>query len=86
MQAQEVEQFCQYLRIRNYSDHTLASYQLDLKLFFAEAQNEFVDLVQQHTSVYHLRCKRIEEIIRRHDRAHGFIRQACNCIVNDAQL
>jgi site-specific recombinase XerD len=35
MQPIEVEQFCQYLKLRNYSGHTIASYRLDLQWFFA---------------------------------------------------
>lgn len=57
MRPTEVEQFCQYLKVRNYSDHTVASYQLDLQLFFAPLElaleevgwreaNQFVE--QQH--------------------------------------
>jgi site-specific recombinase XerD len=38
MQPSEVERFCQHLRNRNYSRHTVASYALDLQLFFAEIQ------------------------------------------------
>jgi site-specific recombinase XerD len=38
MQPAEVERFCQHLRNRSYSRHTVASYALDLQLFFAEIQ------------------------------------------------
>src|ERR1044071_8849469 len=38
MQPVEVERFCQHLRNRNYSPHTVASYALDLQLFFAGIQ------------------------------------------------
>lgn len=34
----EVEQFCQYLSVRNYSPHTVANYAIDLRLFFAQAR------------------------------------------------
>ncbi len=37
MPPPEVEQFCQYLRVRNYSAHTVESYALDLRVFFAHA-------------------------------------------------
>jgi len=37
MQPPEVEQFCQYLRVRNYSSHTVESYRIDLRLFFTHA-------------------------------------------------
>jgi site-specific recombinase XerD len=37
MQPAEVAQFCQYLRVRNYSPHTVANYAIDLRLFFAQA-------------------------------------------------
>ncbi len=37
MQPPEVEQFCQHLRVRNYSSHTVESYRIDLRLFFAQA-------------------------------------------------
>lgn len=36
MQPAEGERFCQHLRNRGYSRHTVASYALDLQLFFAE--------------------------------------------------
>jgi site-specific recombinase XerD len=36
MQSTEVAQFCQYLRVRNYSPHTVESYAIDLRLFFAQ--------------------------------------------------
>lgn len=36
MQPAEVERFCQHLRTRHYSRHSIASYGLDLQLFFAE--------------------------------------------------
>src|ERR1041384_5777325 len=36
MQPAEVERFCQHLRARHYSRHSIASYALDLQLFFAE--------------------------------------------------
>jgi len=37
MPPPEVEQFCQYLKVRNYSPHTVESYRIDLRLFFAQA-------------------------------------------------
>src|ERR671938_1433728 len=36
MQPAEVERFCQHLRTRHYSHHSIASYALDLQLFLAE--------------------------------------------------
>lgn len=36
MQPAEVERFCQHLRTRHYSRHSIESYALDLQLFFAE--------------------------------------------------
>jgi site-specific recombinase XerD len=36
MPPMEVERFCEHLRVRNYAHHTLASYHLDLRLFFTE--------------------------------------------------
>jgi site-specific recombinase XerD len=36
MRPAEVERFCQHLRNRSYSRHSIASYALDLQLFFAE--------------------------------------------------
>ncbi len=36
-QPAEIGQFCQYLKVRNYSPHTVESYQIDLRLFFAQA-------------------------------------------------
>ncbi len=38
MQPTEVAQFCQYLRVRNYSPHTVESYAIDLRLFFARVE------------------------------------------------
>src|ERR1044071_2917869 len=38
MRPAEVERFCQHLRNRNYSRHSIESYALDLQLFFAEIQ------------------------------------------------
>ena len=38
MRPAEVERFCQHLRSRNYSRHSIESYALDLQLFFAEIQ------------------------------------------------
>jgi len=38
MQPAEVERFCQHLRTRHYSRHSIESYALDLQLFFAEIQ------------------------------------------------
>lgn len=38
MPSTEVEQFCQHLRVRNYSPHTVESYRIDLGLFFAQAK------------------------------------------------
>jgi site-specific recombinase XerD len=35
MHPVEVEHFCEYLRLRNYAHHTIESYRLDLRLFFA---------------------------------------------------
>jgi site-specific recombinase XerD len=37
MQPAEVAQFCQYLRVRNYSPHTVENYAIDLRLFFAKS-------------------------------------------------
>lgn len=37
MQPAEVAQFYQYLRVRNYSPHTVENYAIDLRLFFAQA-------------------------------------------------
>ena len=34
MLPQEVERFCEHLRVRNYSQHTVENYHLDLHLFF----------------------------------------------------
>src|ERR1044071_8705380 len=31
----EIERFCEYLKLRNYSRHTIESYRIDLRLFFA---------------------------------------------------
>lgn len=36
MRPAEVERFCQHLRTRHYSRHSIESYALDLQLFFAE--------------------------------------------------
>lgn len=36
-QATEVERFCHYLRVRNYSAHTVENYRIDLRLFFEQA-------------------------------------------------
>lgn len=36
-QPAEITQFCHYLRVRNYSPHTVESYRIDLRLFFAHA-------------------------------------------------
>jgi site-specific recombinase XerD len=33
----QVEQFCHYLRVRNYSAHTVENYRIDLRLFFEGA-------------------------------------------------
>ena len=38
MQPAEVAQFCQYLRVRNYSPHTVGNYAIDLRLFFARSR------------------------------------------------
>lgn len=38
MQPTEVARFCQYLRVRNYSPHTVESYAIDLRLFFARVE------------------------------------------------
>lgn len=35
MHPMEVEHFCEHLRMRNYAHHTIESYRLDLRLFFA---------------------------------------------------
>jgi len=35
MHPVEVERFGEYLRLRNYAHHTIESYRLDLRLFFA---------------------------------------------------
>jgi site-specific recombinase XerD len=35
MESAEIKQFCEHLRVRNYSPHTVESYALDLRLFFA---------------------------------------------------
>lgn len=37
MQPAEIAQFCQHLRVRNYSPHTVENYHIDLRLFFAVA-------------------------------------------------
>ena len=37
MRAPEIDLFCQHLRTRNYSAHTVANYELDLCLFFGAA-------------------------------------------------
>jgi site-specific recombinase XerD len=33
----EIERFCEHLKLRNYSRHTIESYRIDLRLFFATA-------------------------------------------------
>ena len=35
MHPMEVEHFCEHLRMRHYAHHTIESYRLDLRLFFA---------------------------------------------------
>jgi site-specific recombinase XerD len=37
MAAATVQQFCDHLRVRNYSSHTIDNYALDLRLFFDQA-------------------------------------------------
>lgn len=44
----EVEQFCQYLRVRNYSPHTVESYAIDLRLFFAQAEERVRKVTWRH--------------------------------------
>jgi len=46
----EVEQFCQYLRVRNYSPHTVESYAIDLRLFFAEAEERVRKVTWRHVN------------------------------------
>ena len=36
-QQAQVERFCKYLRVRNYSAHTVENYAIDLRLFFEQA-------------------------------------------------
>jgi site-specific recombinase XerD len=36
-QPAQIERFCRYLRVRNYSAHTVENYRIDLRLFFEQA-------------------------------------------------
>ena len=42
MPPEEIELFCAHLRARNYAANTIASYALDLQLFFAACENKAV--------------------------------------------
>ena len=40
MEPIQIKKFCEHLRIRNYSPHTIENYGRDLRLFFAELDKD----------------------------------------------
>jgi len=66
MQPSEVERFCQHLRTRHYSRHSINSYALDLQLFFAEINKPVSRITWR--DVDRFGCRDVERHLRRNRR------------------